>query len=226
MPPNRPAATGIEFRGWVDGDEKRDLLRRPSSTRCRRIMRTSACRWPKRLPAVCRRLSAPHVLISDDLAAANAAWVTANDRASLATTLLGSDDRCGSHVSRSRLRPAVRARARVAARGVTAPRRLRVAPDRGESAASARSARRPVGDQRALTCAESPEAFSSIRDSPRTCGANHRPAAARRDSASRSRRRRRLGRGRRLSRRPPIQSRCSSTAAWRSSIPRAPGRSR
>ena len=82
------AATAIEFRGWVDGDAKRDLLRRASlyvlPSHHENFGVSLAEALARGVPAVV----SSHVLIGDDLETANAAWVTANDRVSLATTLL------------------------------------------------------------------------------------------------------------------------------------------
>ncbi len=82
------AATAIEFPGWVGGDAKRDLLRRASlyvlPSHHENFGVSLAEALARGVPAVV----SSHVLIGDDLETANAAWVTANDRASLATTLL------------------------------------------------------------------------------------------------------------------------------------------
>jgi glycosyltransferase involved in cell wall biosynthesis len=83
-------ATGIEFRGWVDGDEKRDLLRRASLYALPSHHENFGVSLAEALARGVPAIVSPHVLISGELAAANAAWVTANDRASLATTMLGA----------------------------------------------------------------------------------------------------------------------------------------
>jgi glycosyltransferase involved in cell wall biosynthesis len=81
-------ATGIEFRGWVDGDEKRDLLRRATLYALPSHHENFGVSLAEALSRGVPAIVSSHVLISDDLAAANAAWVTPNDRASLAATLL------------------------------------------------------------------------------------------------------------------------------------------
>jgi glycosyltransferase involved in cell wall biosynthesis len=82
------AATAIEFRGWVDGDAKRDLLRGASLYALPSHHENFGVSLAEALARGVPAVVSSDVLISDDLAAANAAWVTANDRAALATTLL------------------------------------------------------------------------------------------------------------------------------------------
>jgi glycosyltransferase involved in cell wall biosynthesis len=81
-------ATAIEFRGWVNGDEKRDLLRRATLYALPSHHENFGVSLAEALARGVPAIVSSHVLISDDLAAADAAWVTPNDRASLAATLL------------------------------------------------------------------------------------------------------------------------------------------
>jgi glycosyltransferase involved in cell wall biosynthesis len=82
------AATAIEFRGWVDGEAKRDLLRWASLYALPSHHENFGVSLAEALARGVPAIVSSHVLIGDDLAAANAAWVTANDRDSLAKTLL------------------------------------------------------------------------------------------------------------------------------------------
>jgi len=81
-------ATAIEFRGWVDGEAKRDLLRRASIYALPSHHENFGVSLAEALARGVPAIVSSHVLISEDLAAAGAAWVTPNDRQSLATTLL------------------------------------------------------------------------------------------------------------------------------------------
>ena len=167
-----------------------------------------------------------HVLISDDLAAANAAWVTPNDRQSLATTLLHAmtnDEARAGEVSRGQ---AVRARSRLAPRRVAAARRLRVASDRGASAdgCTLRSPphRRPGGSD---VCGIAGGLFFHPRftaDVRRDIGQRLLAAIRHRGPDGEGVWGEPIGRRRR----PTIQPRFSSTVGSRSSTRRAPGRSR
>jgi glycosyltransferase involved in cell wall biosynthesis len=82
-----PAAAAIEFSGWVDGEEKRALLRRASLYALPSHHENFGVSLVEALACGVAAIVSSHVLIGDDLAAANAAWVTANDRASLSATL-------------------------------------------------------------------------------------------------------------------------------------------
>lgn len=82
------AATAIEFRGWVDGESKRDLLRRAALYALPSHHENFGVSLAEALARGVPAIVSSHVLIGDDLAAANAAWVTPNDRSSLTTTLL------------------------------------------------------------------------------------------------------------------------------------------
>jgi glycosyltransferase involved in cell wall biosynthesis len=80
-------ATAIEFRGWVDGDAKRNLLRYASLYALPSHHENFGVSLAEALARGVPAIVSSHVLIGDDLASANAAWVTENDRRSLATTL-------------------------------------------------------------------------------------------------------------------------------------------
>ena len=82
------AATAIEFRGWVDGEAKRDLLRHASIYALPSHHENFGVSLAEALARGVPAIVSSHVLISEDLASANAAWVTPNDRQSLAATLL------------------------------------------------------------------------------------------------------------------------------------------
>ena len=82
------AATAIEFRGWVDGTAKRDLLRHAAIYALPSHHENFGVSLAEALARSVPAIVSTHVLISEDLAAANAAWVTPNDRQSLSTTLL------------------------------------------------------------------------------------------------------------------------------------------
>jgi len=81
-------AAAIEFRGWVDGDAKHDLLRHASLYALPSHHENFGVSLAEALARGVPAIVGSHVLIADDLAAANAAWVTPNERSSLATTLL------------------------------------------------------------------------------------------------------------------------------------------
>jgi glycosyltransferase involved in cell wall biosynthesis len=82
------AATAIEFRGWVDGEAKTDLLRRASIYALPSHHENFGVSLAEALARGVPAVVSSHVLIGEDLAAADAAWVTPNDRQALATTLL------------------------------------------------------------------------------------------------------------------------------------------
>ena len=82
-----PAASAIEFRGWVDGAEKRALLRGASLYALPSHHENFGVSLVEALACGVPAVVSSHVLVGNDLAAANAAWVTANDRTSLASTL-------------------------------------------------------------------------------------------------------------------------------------------
>src|SRR4029453_8581827 len=82
------AATAIEFRGWVDGEAKRDLLRNAAIYALPSHHENFGVSLAEALARGVPAIVSSHVLINEDLASANAAWVTPNDRQSLATTLL------------------------------------------------------------------------------------------------------------------------------------------
>ena len=82
------AATAIEFRGWVDGEAKRDLLRHASIYALPSHHENFGVSLAEALARGVPAIVSSHVLIATISPAANAAWVTPNDRQSLATTLL------------------------------------------------------------------------------------------------------------------------------------------
>ncbi len=82
------AAAAIEFRGWVDGDAKRQLLRYASIYALTSHHENFGMSLAEALARGVPAIVSPQVLISDELATANAAWVTPNDRQSLAATLI------------------------------------------------------------------------------------------------------------------------------------------
>ncbi len=82
-----PAASAIEFRGWVDGAEKRALLRGASLYALPSHHENFGVSLVEALACGVPAIVSSHVLVGEDLAAANAAWVTANDRTSLSSTL-------------------------------------------------------------------------------------------------------------------------------------------
>jgi glycosyltransferase involved in cell wall biosynthesis len=82
------AVTAIEFRGWVDGEAKSDLLRRASIYALPSHHEDFGVSLAEALARGVPAVVSSHVLIGEELAAADAAWVTPNDRQALATTLL------------------------------------------------------------------------------------------------------------------------------------------